>query len=179
MTVEQRARSVMVDLCCAILLTVAVARLFQVNRALVAEIDAAQARFSLVPVDGSLANVVSEGTIVPASNRHPYLLLFVIHSSTMENDVKFWNAVQGEIRRQSLDIHLVGVCDKGKACDAAKESAAFRLVGFLDPYQSHALVTADGSGNALLYSGSRLTAQLQSSSRDASAVAVGVAEAVK
>jgi hypothetical protein len=174
---ESPARSAVVDLCCAILLTVGAARSYDVNRALVQGMGAARTRFAMVPANGSLANV-AETSVTPTSADRPHVLLFVIHAKTVAKDVAYWNSVEQETRRRHLNVELVGVCDASDEC-GPKASAMFRTIRFLDPYQSHILATADHTGEALLYRGSVLIARLQSSNREPNVGAHEIADAVK
>lgn len=115
-----------------------------------------------VPRDGSLNGVDSAGALLQSglsgieSRELPgYLVLFVLHRQDAANEVQFWNKVaDAKPHLESASIRPVrfwGICDDGANCNPFASSAHFRIVGYLDPYQMHAVAKADLRREALLY----------------------------
>lgn len=134
------------------LLLIAVGRLAVLNRDELRLISSARERETRVPNTGSFHGVGAGGSTVASDRNRPAgRLLFRLRVAHLEQDRHYWNEVIRHTDGLARRVHFWGVCDSGKACDAAQDESLFTVVGFLDPYQMRIVATATEDGSALLY----------------------------
>lgn len=116
----------------------------------------------LLPHAGSLSGVDVLGRPISADTDKDghlrdtgHLLLFTLHNGTLESDLKMWrsaleDANTGTLKQRMSSLQVWAVCDEGTLCRTSVPHYV-KLVGYLDPYQMRALVTASETHHALLY----------------------------
>lgn len=158
-----------------LLLTLAVVGLLVWSCTRVASLDvrelrdyrASRSERALMPVDGPLAGVGTDGIFRTAPLRETSrLLVFVLSHSTAAQDARYWNQVLRAVNDGwgasgwaklpiGIGLRMWGVCDDGLACARAGGVANFPVMGYLDPYHMRALALAGSRHEALLYKGAR------------------------
>jgi hypothetical protein len=82
-------------------------------------------------------------------------LVFVIHRHDISKGVQYWNRVidlaNGLGRVTGAPIQYWGICDEGLGCNSPQLAPHFTLLGYLDPYQMHAVAKAAANDEVLLY----------------------------
>lgn len=111
---------------------------------------------SLVPDTGSFVGIDENGYEQEADiDDNGHLLVFVIHHQNASSEVQYWNSVvqSHSLNRQTSagSIEYWGICDAGTACRAYAQGAQFSILGYIDPWEMHAVSQADARNEALLY----------------------------
>ena len=127
------------------------ARLIVLIRGELGRLEGGRSLAASVHKTGSLHGVGPGGIVGSGALGLKYRVLFVVHLSSLDGDLKYWNAVRKAVGPQTSDIDWWGICDSGSACDAFQGAARFSVVGFMDPYQMRVLSNADVTSRVLLY----------------------------
>jgi len=143
------------------LLILSAVYILQIDRRQLQEYRNARDERLYAPRDSSLSGISYHEIIKPRLDVNGnladrgHLMLFVIHRADAQSDVFFWNKVIETVSAANPTLGATtqywGVCNDGDGCNGLAAQAHFPILGYMDPFQLHALSQADIEGQSLLY----------------------------